>query len=196
MNDEVIRPSKGEAEEAVRTLIRWLGDDPNRGGLRDTPGRVVKSYTECFVGYKQDPSEVINKTFTDIAGYNDMVLLQDISFISFCEHHLLPFKGKAEVAYIPNTKVVGISKIARIIDILSKRLQIQERLTAQIATTIDAGLKPLGVAVSLTAEHECMACRGANKHGVKVKTHHMLGKFLEDPQLRHTFLTLAEPRQL
>ncbi len=188
--NKIKKPSQEEAEEAVRTLIRWLGDDPNRGGLLDTPRRVVKSYTECFLGYNQDPAEIINKTFPDIAGYNDIVLLQDISFISFCEHHILPFKGKVNVAYIPNNQVVGISKIVRIVDILSKRLQIQERLTAQIANIIDSSLKPLGVAASITAEHECMACRGANKYGTKVSTNHMLGLFLEDINLRHTLLTL------
>ena len=194
MSDKITKPTQDQAEEAVRTIIRWLGDDPSRAGLLDTPKRVVKSYKECFVGYTQDPVTVINKTFTDIDGYNGMVLLQDINFVSFCEHHLLPFKGVANVAYMPNKKVIGISKIARIVDILSKRLQIQERLTAQVANTIDSCLKPLGVAVSITAEHECMSCRGASKDGVKVRTHHLLGMFSEDVDLKHTFLTLSDKK--
>ncbi len=194
MSDKVIKPTQDQAEEAVRTLIRWLGDDPSRTGLLDTPKRVVKSYLECFAGYNQDPVVIINKTFTDIDGYNGMVLLQDINFVSFCEHHLLPFKGVANVAYMPNKKVIGISKIARIVDILSKRLQIQERLTAQVANTINSCLKPLGVAVSITAEHECMSCRGASKDGVKVRTHHLIGAFSDDTNLKHTFLTLSDKK--
>ena len=194
MNDKIVKPTQDQAEEAVRTIISWLGDDPSRAGILETPKRVLKSYKECFVGYTQDPTTVINKTFTDIDGYNGMVLLQDINFISFCEHHLLPFKGIANVAYMPNKMVIGISKIARIVDILSKRLQIQERLTAQIANTIDSCLKPFGVAVSIIAAHECMSCRGASKDGVKVRTHHLLGLFSEDEQLRHTFLTLSDKK--
>jgi GTP cyclohydrolase I len=194
MGNKILKPTQDQAEEAVRTLIRWLGDDPSRAGLLDTPKRVLKSYKECFIGYDQDPIAIINKTFTDVESYNGMVLLQDINFISFCEHHLLPFKGVVNVAYMPNDAVVGISKIARIVDIFSKRLQIQERLTAQIANTINSCLKPLGVAVSIVAEHECMSCRGANKNGVKVRTNHLLGIFSEDDQLRHTFLTLSDKK--
>ena len=161
MNDKIVKPTQDQAEEAVRTIISWLGDDPSRAGLLETPKRVLKSYKECFVGYTQDPTTVINKTFTDIDGYNGMVLLQDINFISFCEHHLLPFKGIANVAYMPNKMVIGISKIARIVDILSKRLQIQERLTAQIANTIDSCLKPFGVAVDKSMPSSAIAATAA-----------------------------------
>lgn len=194
MDKKILKPTQDQAEEAVRTLIRWLGDDPGRAGLLDTPKRVVKSYLECFSGYDQDPVKIINKTFSEIDGYNGMVLLRDINFVSFCEHHLLPFKGVANVAYMPDKKVVGLSKIARIVDILSKRLQIQERLTAQIANMINSCLGPLGVAVSIVAEHECMSCRGASKDGVKVKTHQLLGVFSEDKNLQHTFLTLSDKK--
>jgi GTP cyclohydrolase I len=192
MNNHSKKPKQEQVEEAIRTIISWLGDDPNREGLKETPKRVAKAYTEFFIGYSQDPKDVFTKVFDDIAGYNEMILLQDISFISFCEHHLLPFKGKANVAYIPNAKIVGISKIVRVIEILTKRLQIQERLTAQIANTIEECIKPKGVAVSMVAEHECMACRGVNKHGIKVKTYHLLGSFKEDSHLQHNFFTLSD----
>lgn len=194
MDSKVKRPTQAEAEEAVRTLIRWIGDDPQRGSLVDTPKRVVQSYKECFVGYEQNPEEILDKTFTDVGKYNDIILLQDIGFTSYCEHHLLPFKGKADIAYIPAGEVVGISKLARIIDCYAKRLQIQERLTTQVASAVYSRINAKGVAVSMTAEHECMACRGANKQGVKMKTYCMLGVYLEDQNLRNNFLNLPAAR--
>lgn len=184
------KPTRKEAEEAVRTLLKWAGDDPNREGLKDTPQRVVDSYTEFFRGYEKDPSQILNKTFDEIEGFNDMVMLREIKFVSFCEHHILPITGYVDVAYLPDRKVVGISKIARIVDTFAHRLQIQEKFTAQIAKAIDKWLKPRGVAVSVIAHHQCMTMRGVNKDEVKIQTSHMTGAFHDDLQLKNQFLAL------
>jgi len=161
----VERPSREEAEAAVRTLLRWIGDDPEREGLLDTPKRVAKAYEEIFGGYSADPVEELGRTFEEVAGYDDLVLIKDIPFHSHCEHHMVPIIGKAHVAYLPDGKVVGLSKIARVVDIFARRLQTQEALTAQIAGTIQSVLNPLGVAVMIEAEHMCMSMRGIRKHG-------------------------------
>lgn len=182
------KPTITEVEEAVRTIISWLGDDPKRSSLLDTPARVAKAYKECFVGYQQNPQEILNKTFEDVGGYEEVVMLEDIGFTSYCEHHLLPFKGKANIAYVPDKKVVGISKLARIVDCFAKRLQIQERLTVEIARSIEQHIKPKGVAVAITAEHECMACRGANKRGAQMRTYSYLGEFKTNKSFRDEFL--------
>jgi len=159
------RPSREEAEAAVRTLLRWIGDDPDREGLIDTPKRVAKAYEEIFGGYLLDPAEELGRTFEEVAGYDDLVLIKDISFHSHCEHHMVPIIGKAHVAYLPDGKVVGLSKIVKVVDIFARRLQTQEAMTAQIAETIQSVLNPLGVAVMIEAEHMCMSMRGIRKHG-------------------------------
>jgi GTP cyclohydrolase I len=184
------RPSRAEAEEAVRTLIRWAGDDPSREGLHATPDRVVRSYLEFFSGYLDDPAEILRRTFEEIDGYDEMVLLRDIDFVSHCEHHMVPIIGKAHVAYLPNHRVVGISKLARVIEVFAKRLQIQEKLTAQIANTIDEELKPRGVAVVLEAQHQCMSTRGVRKTGVSMVTSRLLGAFRDNPEVRREFLAM------
>ncbi|MBW8727478.1 MAG: GTP cyclohydrolase I FolE [Inquilinus limosus] len=181
------RPSRSEAEEAVRVLLRWAGEDIAREGLRDTPKRVVKSYEEFFRGYDQDPVELLSRTFDEVEGYDEMVLLRDIEFESHCEHHMVPIIGKAHVAYLPDRRVVGISKLARVVDAYAKRLQIQERLTAQIAGAIDQVLKPRGVAVMVSSQHHCMTTRGVHKHGTQMVTSYMVGAFRDDPQLRREF---------
>lgn len=181
------RPSRSEAEEAVRVLLRWAGEDIAREGLRDTPKRVVKSYEEFFRGYDQDPVELLSRTFDEVEGYDEMVLLRDIEFESHCEHHMVPIIGKAHVAYLPSRRVVGISKLARVVDAYAKRLQIQERLTAQIAGAIDQVLKPRGVAVMVSSQHHCMTTRGVHKHGTQMVTSYMVGAFRDDPQLRREF---------
>jgi len=184
------RPSKAEAEEAVKTLIRWAGDDPDREGLRETPSRVVRSFAEFFSGYHIDPDEVLMKTFAETGGYDEMVLIRDIDVESHCEHHMVPIIGKAHVAYIPNRRVVGISKLARVVEIFSKRLQIQEKMTVDIAETIDRVLKPQGVAVVIEASHQCMTTRGVHKPGADTVTSHMLGAFRNDPSTRREFLAM------
>jgi len=184
------RPSRKEAEDAVRVLLRWAGDDPAREGLLGTPDRVVRSYEEFFAGYAIDPNELLARTFEETDGYDEMVLLRDIPFESYCEHHMVPILGKAHVAYMPRNRVVGISKLARVVDAYAKRLQIQEKMTAQIANTIDEVLQPAGVAVVLTAEHQCMTTRGVHKPGVGMITSRMLGCFRDDPRTRDEFLTL------
>lgn len=184
------RPSREEAEDAVRTLIRWAGDDPAREGLLETPARVVRSYGEFFAGYEQNPEEVLMKTFEETGGYDEMVLVRDISMESHCEHHMVPITGKAHVAYIPNNRVVGISKLARVVEIFAKRLQIQEKMTVDIASTIQKVLQPQGVAVVIEASHECMTTRGIHKPGADTVTSHMLGAFRDDPSTRREFLAM------
>ena len=187
-------PSQDEAEAAVRVLLRLAGEDPEREGLRDTPKRVVKAYKELFGGYATDPVALLERTFEEVDGYDEMVLLRDIRMESYCEHHMVPIIGRAHVAYLPRTRVVGISKLARVVDAFSKRLQIQERLTVQIADTIDQVLQPLGVAVVIEAGHQCMSTRGVHKPGVSMVTSRMLGAFRSDPQTRREFLDLIGNR--
>jgi GTP cyclohydrolase I len=184
------KPTQAEAEEAVRTLIRWAGDDTSREGLIDTPKRVTKSYLEFFKGYTQDPKEILSRTFKDVEGYDEMIVLRDINFDSYCEHHMVPFTGRAHVAYIPGNQVVGLSKLARLVDVYAKRLQIQEKLTAQIATTLNDVLKPRGVAVVIEASHMCMTTRGVHKHGTVMQTSHLMGLFRSDPRTRQEFFSL------
>ncbi len=184
------RPSREQAEEAVRTLIRWAGDDPKREGLHGTPERVVRSYEEFFAGYELDPQEILARTFEEVEGYDEMVVLKDIRFESYCEHHMVPIIGQAHIAYLPNSRVVGISKLARVLDAYAKRLQIQEKMTAQIAKAIDEVLQPKGVAVVLEAAHQCMTTRGVHKPGVNMVTSHMLGAFRQDEATRKEFLSI------
>jgi GTP cyclohydrolase I len=189
--DPVDRPSREEAEAAVRVLLRWAGDDPRREGLRDTPARVIRSYEEFFAGYAQDPREILARTFTEVQGYDEMIVLKDIRFESYCEHHMVPIIGRAHVAYLPSKRVVGISKLARLVDAFAKRLQIQEKMTAQIADTLDEVLQPLGVGVILEAAHQCMSTRGVHKAGVSMVTSRMLGSFRDDPSTRREFLSIV-----
>jgi GTP cyclohydrolase I len=184
------RPSRAEAEAAVRTLLRWAGDDPDREGLVGTPDRVVRAYEEFFSGYDQDPTEILHRTFEETDGYDEMVLLRDIRLESHCEHHVVPIIGKAHVAYLPDRRVVGISKLARVVEIYSRRLQIQEKLTAQIANTINDVLQPKGVAVVIEAAHQCMTTRGIHKPGVTMVTSRMLGEFRDNPATRREFMAL------
>ncbi|CAA7613119.1 GTP cyclohydrolase 1 [Candidatus Terasakiella magnetica] len=184
------RPSRDEAEAAVRTLLRWAGDDPDREGLVGTPDRVVRAYEEFFSGYEQDPTEILHRTFEETEGYDEMVLLRDIRLESHCEHHVVPIIGKAHVAYLPDRRVVGISKLARVVEIYSRRLQIQEKLTSQIANTINEVLQPKGVAVVIEAAHQCMTTRGIHKPGVTMVTSRMLGAFRDDPATRREFMAL------
>jgi GTP cyclohydrolase I len=185
------RPSRAEAEDAVRTLIRWAGDNPDREGLLDTPKRVVTAYEEWFSGYGVDPVDMLQRTFEETEGYDEIVLLRDIRFESFCEHHLAPIIGKAHVAYLPSTRVIGISKLARLIEIFAKRMQIQEKLTAQIANTLDDVLQPKGVAVVIEAQHQCMTTRGVHKPGVSMVTSRLLGAFRSNPDTRREFLSMV-----
>lgn len=184
------RPRREEAEEAVRTLIRWAGDDPSREGLLETPRRVVDSYTEFFSGYAADPVEILMRTFEETDGYDEMVLLRDVRFESHCEHHLAPIIGRAHVAYLPERRVVGISKLARLVELYARRLQIQEKMTAQIANTINDILEPKGVAVVVEAAHQCMTTRGVHKPGVVMVTSRMLGAFRDNPSTRREFLAM------
>ena len=186
------RPSRQEAEQAVRVLLRWAGDDPDREGLRDTPKRVVKSYEEFFAGYLDDPVEILQRTFEETDGYDEMVMLRDIRFESHCEHHMLPVIGVAHIAYIPRHRVVGVSKLARIVEVFAKRLQIQERMTAAIGQTINDVLEPEGVAVVIAAQHQCMTTRGVHKEGVSMVTSHMLGAFRNDDSTRREFLSVIK----
>jgi GTP cyclohydrolase I len=187
------RPSRAQAEEAVRTLIRWAGDDPAREGLRETPARVVRSYEEFFRGYLADPADVLRRTFEETDGYDEMVVLKDIRFESHCEHHMVPILGKAHVAYLPNRRVVGISKLARLVEAYAKRLQIQEKMTAQIANALQDKLQPQGVAVVIEAAHQCMTTRGVHKPGVTMITSRMTGAFRSDPSTRREFLSIIGP---
>jgi len=189
-NPNLIRPSKAEAEAAVRTLIRWAGDDPDREGLVGTPDRVVRSYEEFFAGYEVDPVDLLARTFEETDGYDEMVVLRNIRLESYCEHHMVPIIGKVHIAYLPRNRVVGISKLARVAEVYSKRLQIQEKMTAQIANTIDEVLEPLGVAVVIEATHQCMTTRGIHKPGVTMVTSRMLGAFREDEKTRREFLAM------
>ena len=188
------KPSWDEAKEAVKTLIRWAGDDPTREGLVDTPDRVLRSYKEFFSGYNTDPEKILLRTFEDTDGYDEMVLLKDIRFESHCEHHMVPIIGFAHVAYLPNKKVVGISKIARVVDVYSKRLQIQEKMTSQIANVINKVLQPKGVAVVIEGDHECMGTRGAYKPEASMITSKMLGAFRDDGSTRREFLSLIRKK--
>jgi len=181
-------PSRAAAEEAVRTLIRWAGDDPDREGLVGTPDRVVRSYEEFFAGYGEDPREILQRTFEEIDGYDEMVVLRDIRIESHCEHHMVPIIGRAHVAYLPDRRVVGISKLARVVETYARRLQIQEKMTAQIANTIDEVLRPRGIAVVIEAAHQCMTTRGVHKAGVTMVTSRMLGAFRDDANTRREFL--------
>jgi GTP cyclohydrolase I len=188
--EPVQKPTREEAEAAVRTLIAWAGDDPDREGLADTPRRVVKAYQDFYAGYGENPNEELARVFAEVEGYADMVVVRDITFYSHCEHHMAPFSGKAHVGYYPREGVVGLSKLARIVDMFSRRLQTQEALTAQIAGAIDEGLRSRGVAVMIEAEHSCMTMRGVKKHGASTVTTQFTGVF-RDPNERLRFLTLV-----
>jgi GTP cyclohydrolase I len=185
------RPSQAEIEDAVRTMIRWAGDDPARDGLRETPDRVARAFREYFAGYAQDPTEILQKTFEEIEGYDEMIVLRGVRFESHCEHHMAPIVGRAWVAYIPQGRVVGISKLARVVDVYAKRLQIQEKMTAQIANTINDVLNPQGVGVIIKATHHCMTTRGAHKSGADLVTSRMLGVFRDNALTRQELLGLA-----
>ena len=188
MPDADRRPERAEVEAAVRTIIRWTGDDPEREGLVQTPARVTCALEEHFSGYTQDPQAMLQRTFDEIHGYDEMVVLRDIRFVSHCEHHMAPIIGRASVAYIPDRRVVGISKLARVVDAYAKRLQIQEKLTAQIANTVNDVLQPRGVGVVIRATHHCMTTRGVHKPDTDLVTSRMLGCFRDNPQLRQEFL--------
>ncbi len=190
--DEVTRPNRADAEAAVRTLIAWAGDNPGREGLIDTPRRVLDAFGEFYAGYGANPAEALDRTFEDVGGYDDIVLVRDIDFYSHCEHHMVPFIGRAHVAYFPTDKVVGLSKLARVVDIFSKRLQTQERLTADIIGAVDEALKPRGVAVMIEAEHQCMTLRGVQKHGASTVTTQFTGIFRDDPAEQIRFMTLVK----
>jgi GTP cyclohydrolase I len=191
MTDPKPKPSQADAEAAVRTLIEWAGDDPDREGLLETPKRVAKAYRELFAGYEADPREYLARTFEEVGGYDELVVLRDIRVVSFCEHHMLPFLGKAHVAYLPNDRVVGISKLARVVNGFARRLQIQEKLTAEIASAIQDILKPKGVGVVVISEHSCMTMRGVNTPGSRLTTSHLLGEVRDDPRTRQEFFELV-----
>jgi GTP cyclohydrolase I len=184
--------TREQALEAVRTLLRWAGDEPTREGLLDTPKRVVDAYGEWFSGYKEDPQEYMRRTFEEVAGYDEMIVLRDIQFESFCEHHMAPIIGRAHVGYVPDGKVVGISKLARVVDAFARRFQVQEKMTAQIATCISEVLHPRGVGVVVDAVHQCMTTRGVHKRGVSLVTSQMLGSFREDARTRAEFLRFID----
>lgn len=188
------RPSREEAEAAVRTLIAWAGDDPAREGLLDTPRRVTKAYGEFFAGYEQDPAEVLNRTFKDVGGYHDIVLVKDIPFASHCEHHMVPFFGKAHVAYLPSDGVVGISKLARLVELYARRLQVQENMTQQVIDALNEQLDPHGAAVMIEAEHMCMTIRGVHAHGASTTTMRFTGRFAEEKDLQDRFFAMIGKR--
>ena len=192
MNDAkpFARPTRAEAERAVHTLLRWAGDDPSREGLADTPARVARAFEDWFSGYAQDPEEYLARTFEEVSGYDDMVILKDIRFESHCEHHLAPIIGRAHVGYLPNNKVVGISKLARVVEAFARRLQVQEKMNAQIAQCIQRVLEPKGVAVVIEAAHQCMTTRGVHKTGVTMVTSTMLGDFRSNDVTRREFLNI------
>jgi GTP cyclohydrolase I len=190
-NTQVKRPSREEAEAAVRTLIRWAGEDPTREGLIDTPKRVVKAYEELYGGYREDASEMLERVFEEVGGYDDMVVVRDIPFFSHCEHHMVPFVGKAHIGYYPSEGVVGLSKLARVVDVFAKRMQTQETLTSQIVTAIDEALKPRGVAIIIEAEHMCMSMRGVQKQGSSTITTQFTGVFRDDPAEQARFITMV-----
>ena len=185
-----LRPSREEAEEAIRTLLRWAGDDPSREGLVDTPARVARAFEDWFSGYGQDPEDYLKRTFEEIEGYDDMVILKDIRFESHCEHHLAPIIGRAHVGYLPTNRVVGISKLARVVEAFARRLQVQEKMNAQIANCIQKVLEPKGVAVVIEAAHQCMTTRGVHKTGVTMVTSTMLGAFRDNDVTRREFLNI------
>ena len=189
------RPSREEAEAAVRTLLAFAGDDPSREGLLDTPKRVVSAYEEIYAGYRECPADILDRTFAETGGYDDLVLVRDIPFHSHCEHHMMPFFGKAHVAYMPVDRVVGLSKLARLVDVYARRLQTQEHLTSQVATAIDEILRPRGVAVLIEAEHMCMSLRGVEKPGALTVTTHFTGAFRDDPSEQVRFMTLLRGAQ-
>jgi len=193
-NQTLKKPTREEAEAAIRTLLMWAGEDPEREGLKDTPARVAKAYNEFFRGYEEDPVAILARTFSEIEGYDEMVVLRDIRVESHCEHHMVPIIGRAHVAYLPGTRVVGISKLARVVDAYSHRFQIQEKLTAQIANTINDVLQPRGVAVVIEANHQCMSTRGVHKPGASMITSRMLGAFRDDPSTRREFLAMIASR--
>jgi GTP cyclohydrolase I len=186
------RPSREEAEAAVRTLIAWAGDDPTREGLLDTPRRVTKAYGEFFAGYEQDPAETLARTFKEVGGYDDIVLVKDIPFSSHCEHHMVPFFGKAHIAYLPHDGVVGLSKLARLVELYARRLQVQENLTAQIIDAVNEHLNPRGAAVMIEAEHMCMSMRGVRAHGASTVTQRFTGVFAEDRDQQDRFFALLK----
>ena len=188
------RPSRDQAEEAIRTLIRWAGDDPAREGLEDTPRRVARAYEEWFAGYRDDPKVLLQRTFEEVDGYDEVVVMRDIRFESHCEHHMAPIVGRVHIGYLPRSRVVGISKLARLVEAYAKRLQIQERMTAQIANTVNQVLKPQGVAVIVEATHGCMTTRGVHKPGASLVTSRMLGVFRRQPQTRQEFLATLDLR--
>jgi GTP cyclohydrolase IA len=188
---EAARPSRAEAEAAVRTLIRWAGDEPSREGLLATPARVVRAYEEWFSGYRQDPASLLSRTFEEVGGYDDLVVLRDIPLQSTCEHHMAAIRGVVHIAYLPNRRVVGISKLARLVEACGRRLQIQERLTAEIADTLAHVPQPHGVAVIVQASHECLSSRGVRLHGVSMLTRRLLGQFAQEPQRREILAQLA-----
>jgi GTP cyclohydrolase IA len=185
------RPTQAEAEAAVRVLIEWAGDDPDREGLLETPKRVAKAYRELFAGYETDPKDYLQRTFEEVAGYDELVILKDIPVVSFCEHHMLPFIGRAHVGYLPSSRVVGISKLARVVRGFARRLQIQEKLTAEVAHAICDILKPKGVGVVIVSEHSCMTMRGVNTPGTRLTTSHLLGEVRDDPRTRQEFFDLV-----
>jgi GTP cyclohydrolase I len=187
---QIVRPSRQEAEAAIRTLLKWAGDDPSREGLRDTPERVARAFEDWFSGYNEDPEEFLARTFEEVEGYDDMVVLKDIRFESHCEHHLAPIIGKVHIGYLPNNKVVGISKLARVVDTFARRLQVQETMNAQIANCIQHVLEPKGVAVVIEATHQCMTTRGVHKPGVTMVTSTMSGEFRKNPLTRREFLAV------
>ena len=184
---DALRPTRAEAEAAVETLLRWAGDDPSREGLVDTPARVARAYEEFFSGYQDDPEEMLARTFEEVEGYDDMVMLRDISLQSHCEHHMVPILGKAHIAYLPNKRVVGISKLARVLDSFGRRLQTQETMTAQVASAIQTALQPLGVAILVDAKHQCMTTRGVKKPDVSMVTTRFTGVFKDQADLRERF---------
>ena len=190
INKPISKPSREEAMDAVRTMIAWAGDDPSREGLLETPKRVIKAYEEFFAGYDMDPDEILNKTFEEVAGYDEMIIIKDIRLESHCEHHMVPILGKAHLAYIPNNRVVGISKLARVVDVYGKRLQTQETMTAQIAESINRVLQPKGVGVVVDAGHQCMTTRGIHKTNATTITSQMLGVFRSDYRTRSEFMNL------
>ena len=188
------RPSRAEAEDAVRTLIRWAGDNPGRSGMVGTPARVARAYEEWFAGYREDPREYLSRTFEEVAGYDEIVVLRDIPFVSHCEHHLAPIVGRAHIGYLPRKRVVGISKLARLVDVYARRFQIQEKMTAEIAGCLVNVLKPFGVAVVVEGAHQCMTTRGVHKPGVTMVTSQMLGVFRKNSETRQEFLSAINLR--
>jgi GTP cyclohydrolase I len=189
-----VRPSRTEVEDAIRTLIRWTGDDPTREGLVETPTRVARAYEEWFSGYDDDPEEFLRRTFEEVAGYDELVLLRDVRFVSHCEHHMAPIIGRAHIGYLPRNRVVGISKLARLVQVYARRLQIQERMTAEIANTLDRVLKPYGVAVVVEGRHGCMTSRGVHQSDATMITSRMLGVFRDRPETRQEFLSAIDLR--